>query len=119
MREPLLNIEDLEVHFKVYGGFLRVLNGVNFQVFPSEKVGLVGETGCGKSVTANCILRLIPMPPGKIEKGMIYFAMPKEKAEAVAGALGETHKAGFRYPVLTDLRHRPELPPFLKIPENG
>lgn len=73
MREPLLNIEDLEVHFKVYGGFLRVLNGVNFQVFPSEKVGLVGETGCGKTTTMKTVMRILPQPPGVVRGGKIFF----------------------------------------------
>lgn len=71
--EPLLNIEDLEVHFKVYGGFLRVLDGVNFQVFPGEKVGLVGETGCGKTTTMKTVMRILPQPPGVIRGGRIFF----------------------------------------------
>lgn len=70
---PLLNIQDLHVHFKVYGGILEVLDGVNFRVEVGEKVGLVGETGCGKTTTMKAILRILPMPPAMITRGEIAF----------------------------------------------
>ena len=69
----LLNIQDLRVHFDVYGGTLKVLDGVNFVVHGGEKVGLVGETGCGKTTTMKAILRILPMPPARIPSGEIYF----------------------------------------------
>ena len=62
---PLLEIKDLHVHFDVYGGTLRVLDGVNFVVQSGQRVGLVGETGCGKTTTMKSILRILPPhPPG-------------------------------------------------------
>jgi peptide/nickel transport system ATP-binding protein len=70
---PLLDIQDLSVHFKVYGGVLRVLDGVNFRVELGEKVGLVGETGCGKTTTMKAILRILPTPPAQIAGGSIRF----------------------------------------------
>jgi len=70
---PLLEIKNLHVHFGVYGGTLRVLDGVNFVVHSGEKVGLVGETGCGKTTTMKSILRILPMPPARIPSGEIYF----------------------------------------------
>jgi peptide/nickel transport system ATP-binding protein len=70
---PLLNIQDLQVHFKVFGGTLRVLDGVNFRVDVGEKVGLVGETGCGKTTTMKAILRVLPIPPATIAGGEIVF----------------------------------------------
>jgi peptide/nickel transport system ATP-binding protein len=70
---PLLNIQDLRVHFDVYGGTLKVLDGVKFIVHGGEKVGLVGETGCGKTTTMKAILRILPMPPARIPGGQIYF----------------------------------------------
>ena len=72
-RSPLLEIKDLHVQFDVYGGTLRVLDGVNFTVHRGEKVGLVGETGCGKTTTMKAILRILPVPPARIPTGEIYF----------------------------------------------
>jgi peptide/nickel transport system ATP-binding protein len=72
--EPLLlEIKNLHVQFAVYGGRLRVLDGVNFFMRSGEKVGLVGETGCGKTTTMKAILRVLPMPPAQIPHGEIYF----------------------------------------------
>jgi peptide/nickel transport system ATP-binding protein len=70
---PLLYIKDLTVQFSVYGGKLHVLDGVNFHMYPGERVGLVGETGCGKTTTMKAILRVLPSPPAIIPKGEIYF----------------------------------------------
>jgi peptide/nickel transport system ATP-binding protein len=70
---PLLEIKDLRVQFKVYGGLLKVLDGINFHVNTGEKVGLVGETGCGKTTTMKAILRILPMPPAHITGGEIFF----------------------------------------------
>lgn len=70
---PLLEIKDLSVEFKIYGGVLKVLDGVNFHVHTGEKVGLVGETGCGKTTTMKSILRILPMPPARIPSGQILF----------------------------------------------
>jgi peptide/nickel transport system ATP-binding protein len=72
--EPLLlEIKNLHVHFAIYGGRLKVLDGVNFFMRSGEKVGLVGETGCGKTTTMKAILRVLPMPPARIPQGEIYF----------------------------------------------
>jgi len=71
--EPLLEIKDLKVQFDVYGGTLKVLDGVSFVVQKGQKVGLVGETGCGKTTTMKAILRILPMPPARIAGGEIFF----------------------------------------------
>ncbi|MDH7508043.1 MAG: ABC transporter ATP-binding protein [Methanomassiliicoccales archaeon] len=76
--EVLLEIENLYTNFYTYQGVVKALDGINLTIKKGEAFGLVGETGCGKSVTANCILRLIPSPPGKIEKGSVFFGMPSE-----------------------------------------
>jgi peptide/nickel transport system ATP-binding protein len=70
---PLIEIKNLCVHFSVYGGRLKVLDGVDFVMCSGEKVGLVGETGCGKTTTMKAILRVLPMPPARIPQGEIYF----------------------------------------------
>jgi peptide/nickel transport system ATP-binding protein/oligopeptide transport system ATP-binding protein len=69
----LLTVKDLKTHFYSAGKTIRALDGVSFEVEEGEVFGLVGETGCGKSVTALSILRLIPHPPGKIVEGEIQF----------------------------------------------
>ena len=73
MAAKLLEIKDLYVGFDVYGGTLKVLNGVVLAMEEGEKVGLVGETGCGKTTTAKSILRILPIPPAWIFKGEIFF----------------------------------------------
>lgn len=69
---PLLRIRNLKTYFYTYRGIVKALEGVNFDVGRKETVGLVGETGCGKSVTSLSILRLI-QHPGKILEGEIFF----------------------------------------------
>ncbi|MGV2720066.1 UNVERIFIED_CONTAM: ATP-binding cassette domain-containing protein, partial [Klebsiella pneumoniae] len=64
MTEQLLQVENLRVHFKTYGGEVQAVRGVTFHVDRGETVAVVGESGCGKSVTAQAIMGLIPNPPG-------------------------------------------------------
>lgn len=70
--KELLKIRDLTVKFYTYDGIVKALENVDLDIYRKETFGLVGETGCGKTVTALSILRLIP-PPGQIESGSIYF----------------------------------------------
>ena len=73
MREPpLLEVEDLLVEFPTSKGSVRAADGVSFRVWPGEIVGVVGESGCGKSVTTLALLRLV-RPPGRIAAGRILF----------------------------------------------
>src|SRR6202012_896956 len=68
----LLEVENLQTHFATSDGINRAVDGVSFHVDEGETLAMVGESGCGKSVTALSILRLIPEPPGKIA-GAIRF----------------------------------------------
>src|SRR5271155_2745310 len=68
----LLEVENLQTHFRPPDGVNRAVDGVSFHVAEGETLGIVGESGCGKSVTSMSILRLIPEPPGKIA-GSIRF----------------------------------------------
>src|SRR5687767_1154903 len=69
----LLRVENLVVSFSGEGRPLRAVNQVSFTIEEGATVGLVGESGCGKSVTALSILRLIPSPPGRVDSGTIEF----------------------------------------------
>ncbi len=73
MGQYLLEVQDLKTYFKVKAGRVRAVNGVSFAVKPGEKVGVVGESGCGKSVTALSIMRLLPQPAGEIAGGSVLF----------------------------------------------
>ena len=71
--ETILEVKDLQVSFKVRGGEVQAVRGVSFDVKKGEAVAIVGESGCGKSVTAQTIMRLIPNPPGVIKNGSVRF----------------------------------------------
>ncbi|MGI9422477.1 MAG: ABC transporter ATP-binding protein [Hyphomicrobiaceae bacterium] len=69
----LLEIENLQTHFFTSAGVVKAVDGITYDVAPGETVAVVGESGCGKSVSAMSILRLIPDPPGKVVGGNIRF----------------------------------------------
>ena len=72
-REKILEIRNLVFSFRTYGGVVHAVRDVSFDVRRGEILGIVGESGCGKSVTAQCILRLNPEPPGFFENGEILY----------------------------------------------
>ncbi|MBG9944233.1 ABC transporter ATP-binding protein [Brevibacillus formosus] len=112
MNQHLLTIDNLRVNFKTYGGEVQAVRGVSFYVDKGETVAIVGESGCGKSVTAQAIMGLIPNPPGKIVGGKVVFEgaeishLPKKELLGIRGtqigmvfqdpmtALNPTMKAG-------------------------
>src|ERR1700683_2833648 len=69
---PLLSVRDLRVSFKMDEGTVRAVDGLSFDIFPGQVVGIVGESGCGKSVTMKAILQLVE-PPGRITRGKILY----------------------------------------------
>ncbi|HEY1297737.1 MAG TPA: ABC transporter ATP-binding protein [Chloroflexota bacterium] len=71
--DVLLQVEDLRTHFFTHDGVVKAVDGVTFHIGPGETLGLVGESGCGKSVTAHSILRLLPPKAGRIVGGSIIF----------------------------------------------
>lgn len=70
---PLLEIKDLETHFQTPDGVVKAVNKVSYTVEEGEFVGVVGESGCGKSVSALSIMRLVPSPPGNVVGGQVLF----------------------------------------------
>jgi oligopeptide transport system ATP-binding protein len=88
---PLLEVRDLKTQFFTQDGVVKAVDGVSFHVDRGETLGIVGESGCGKSVTSLSIMRLIPSPPGKIAGGQIIFdgedllAMSEEEMRHIRG----------------------------------
>ncbi len=89
--EPLLSVEGLTTEFVTQDGIIRAVDGVTFDIHPGETVSLVGESGCGKSVTALSIMRLIQSPPGRIVGGIVKFEgenlleLPEKQMRSVRG----------------------------------
>lgn len=72
-KEKLLDVKELKTYFFTEEGMIKSVDGVDFEVYPGETLGIVGESGCGKSVTSLSIMGLIPQPPGKIVDAEILF----------------------------------------------
>src|SRR6188472_3794402 len=70
---PLLEVRNLKVQFKTQDGVVNAVNDTSFHLERGETLGIVGESGCGKSITALSLMRLIPTPPGKIVDGKIVL----------------------------------------------
>jgi len=89
--DPLLSIRDLTIGYRTRAGIARAVNRVNLEIARGEVVGIVGETGCGKSTLAHAISRLLPEPPAFIENGSIFFdgvdllKVPKKKMPLYRG----------------------------------
>ncbi len=90
-KTPLLRVHDLRTHFHTEDGVVKAVDGVSFRIQPDQTFALVGESGCGKSVTAGSIMRLIPQPPGRIVSGQIelegqsLLALSERRMRAVRG----------------------------------
>ncbi len=91
MPQPVLSVQNLTVGFNTGDGYGKAADGVSFDLYPNETLGIVGESGCGKTVTALSILRLIQSPPGSIDGGRILFegedllALDEKELRAIRG----------------------------------
>ena len=70
---PLLEVNDLKVYFQIEQGIVKAIDGASFDIRQGESLDVVGESGCGKSVTALSVMLLHPQPEGKIAGGRIYY----------------------------------------------
>lgn len=88
---PLLQVRDLKVEFDTYGGIVRAVRGVSFDVQAGKTLAIVGESGCGKSVTVQALMGLIPVPPGRITSGSALLRgsevlnLPLKQANQIRG----------------------------------
>ena len=71
--KPLLEVKDLTTRFKITGGYVHAVNGITYQLTEGDSLGVVGESGCGKSVSMLTLMRLIPQPPGEIPAGEVWY----------------------------------------------
>jgi oligopeptide/dipeptide ABC transporter ATP-binding protein len=71
--KPVIEVNDLKVYFHTIQGVVKAVDGVTFSVFEGETLGIVGESGCGKSISAQTLMQLVPQPPGRIEGGSIQY----------------------------------------------
>ena len=91
MAERLLEVRNLKTYFFTDEGTVRAVDGVDLHIDKGETLGVVGESGCGKSVTALSIMKLIPQPPGKIVEGVIRYdgqdlvSMPANQMRQIRG----------------------------------
>jgi oligopeptide transport system ATP-binding protein len=89
---PLLEVKNLEVAFYTKDGIVRAVNGISYTVEEGDTLGIVGESGCGKSVSSLAILRLLPMPPARILNGQVLFegkdllSMPLSQMHTIRGS---------------------------------
>src|SRR5437763_7363443 len=91
MQRPLLELRDLNIAFNTERGEIRPVRDVSYSIYPGQTLAVVGESGCGKSVTALSILRLIPTPPGKVLSGEVIMEgrdllrLPEREMRSVRG----------------------------------
>jgi oligopeptide/dipeptide ABC transporter ATP-binding protein len=101
---PLLSVENLKTYFRTYRGLVKAVDGISFNINEKEIIGLVGESGCGKSVSMLSILQLISSPPGEIVSGTVMFEgqdlmQYKPKSDAMSSIRGAKIAMIFQEPM--------------------
>lgn len=86
--DKLVDVQDLRVQFDVRNGIVKAIDGVSFEIRRGQTVGIIGESGCGKSVTARAILQMIPKP-GKIVSGQVLYYRPVRGPEGVSAKVSD------------------------------
>ena len=103
-KDNLLEVKDLHVSFKTYAGEVKAVRGINFEVGKGECVGIVGESGCGKSVTSQSIMQLLNTPPAMYKQGNIIFDgedLLKKTEKEMQAIRGNTISMIFQDPMTT------------------
>jgi oligopeptide/dipeptide ABC transporter ATP-binding protein len=78
----LVEVKDLKTHFFLHEGIVRAVDGVSFNIYEGRSLGVIGESGCGKSVTAQSMMRIVPTPPGREVGGTIQMYLPEDGGSA-------------------------------------
>ncbi len=102
-KDWLLKVNDLRTYFYLSEGVIRAVDGVSFSLQRGRTLGVIGESGCGKSVTAHSILRLVPSPPGRLVTGEILFRVPSAGTMTVGADADRTAPVGSNDAAVTDL----------------
>lgn len=112
-QEPILTVKNLKTEFHTKDGTVNAVNGVSYDLYRGQTLGIVGESGCGKSVSSMSLLKLIPMPPGVIREGSVMFEgdnLLQLDDEALGGIRGKKISVIFQDPMTS-------LNPYMKIGE--
>lgn len=102
-RSLLARVEDLHLHFDTDRGTVKALDGVSFDVFEQETVALVGETGCGKSITARSFTQLVPTPPGRYPGGRVMLKSERPCEECDGDGCQRCHQTGNAFDNLLEM----------------
>lgn len=101
--QPLLSVRDLKTHFFMDEGTVKAVDGVSFDVFPGQVFGIVGESGCGKSVTMKAVLRIVE-PPGRIVGGEILWRRPSTQDGSAGDQVVDLARFGANSKEMRDIR---------------